>query len=592
MNKRIVIVGGVAAGASAAAKARRTSEDVEILMIEAGPYISFANCGLPYYVGGEISNRDDLFVVTADGFAKRFNVDVRVRTTVTSVDRAARTVTLRTADGASEEIGYDRLVLATGTTGLVPPIEGLGRKNIFTVRTVPDVDRITELLDAGRPSEAGTVRAEAAAEAPLRAVVIGGGYIGLETAEQLRHRGLEVTVIEMLDQLMGGALDPEMTDPLREALEAAGCEVILADGVAAIRDSSTGSTPECPAVAVTRSGREVPFDIGILSVGVRPNVELAGRAGIELGESGAIRVDRFQRTSDPTVYAAGDNSEYHHLVLDRPVMVPLAGPANKAGRAAGANAALDLMGVPDDDPRRLTLKGVLGTAIVRVCGQVAGATGVTETLARREGLDAAVLYMPGSSHAGYYPGAERILLKLLYDRDTGRILGGQACGKDGVDKRIDVLATAIHAGLTVEDLEQLDLCYAPPFGSAKDVVIQAGFAASNARRGLSPNVTPGELLEELEGENPPLVVDVRTPREYRAGHLDEAVNVPVDELRRRAGELPADRPLALHCGVGYRSYVAQRILMNRGRDDVRNILGGYGLLQRARKLAKKDGGSE
>jgi len=574
MSKRIVIVGGVAAGASAAAKARRMSEDVEIVLLEAGPYISFANCGLPYYVGGEIAKRDELFVVSGDLFAKRFRVDVRTRTVASAVDRARKTITLRREDGAAEELSYDRLVLATGAVGITPPIAGLGRKNIFTVRTVPDVDAISAFLDAaGGAKEGESVDAEAAAEAPLRAVVIGGGYIGLETAEQLRRRGLAVTVIEMAPQLMPGALDEEMAQPLRAAIEVEGCEVIVGDGVSAIEEDGGGTA------AVTAGGRRVPFDIGILSVGVRPNVELAKACGIEIGQSGAIAVDRMQRTSDPAVYAAGDNCEAHHRVLDRPVNIPLAGPANKAGRVAGANAVLDLLNAAEDDGRRLRMASVQGTGIVRVGDQTAGMTGLTERAADKEGMAYGVMFMPGTSHAGYYPGAGRLLLKILYAPDTGRLLGAQAIGADGVDKRIDVLATAIQAGMTVGDLEELDLCYAPPFGSAKDPVIQAGFAASNERRGEMPSMTAAELLERLAGDNPPAVIDVRSKREYLSGHLDEAVNIPVDEIRDRLKDVPTDRPVALHCGVGYRSYVAQRVLMNAGRRDVFNVQGGYGLIQ-------------
>jgi NADPH-dependent 2,4-dienoyl-CoA reductase/sulfur reductase-like enzyme/rhodanese-related sulfurtransferase len=568
MSKRFVIVGGVAAGASAAAKARRTSEAIEIALFEAGPYISFANCGLPYYVGGEIAERGKLFVVSERLFAARFGVDVRPNTTVTAIDRGRKIVAYTGADGPAEEMTYDGLLLATGTVAIRPPIAGLGRKDIFTVRTVPDVDAIVDALSAaGGGAAAGT---------PGRAVIIGGGYIGLETAEQLLRRGLEVTVVEMADQLML-TLDAEIARCLQDALEVAGGHVILGDAVREVADRDGRG------VVITNAGRELPFDIGILAAGVRPNVALAEAAGLELGATGAVQVDRFQRTSDPAIYAAGDNSEVHHLVLGRPVNVPLAGPSNKTGRVAGANAALDLQGASDDDPRRLHLRGVLGTGIVRVCGQTAAMTGLTEAAARREGLDAAVMYLPGFSHAGYYPDAQRILTKLLYDPATGKLLGAQAAGGEGVDKRTDVFATAIAAGMTVEDLEHLDLCYAPPFGSAKDIEILGGFAASNARRGVMPSMTPAELLAELAGDDPPVVIDVRSPGEYAAGHLDQAINIPLDELRGRLDDVPAAGKVAVHCGVGYRSYLAQQILMNHGRTNVRNILGGYLTIQQVRK---------
>ena len=574
MAKRLVIVGGVAAGASAAAKARRTNEDIEIVLFDAGPYISFANCGLPYYVGGEISDRKRLFVTTAERFARRFHVDVRLHTHVAAIDRPSRTVSVSLPDGATEDMPYDRLILATGTVSLVPPIEGLRRDNVFTVRTVPDADEILRHLARLVPAERETVEPEIAAEAPPRALVIGGGYIGLEMAEQLRRRRLRVTLVEMADQLML-ALDPEMAEPLRTALVEAGCDVIVGDGVREVleRDGRTR--------AVTASGRELPFDLAILAVGVRPNVDLARQGGIALGQSGAIRADEFQRTSDPAVYAAGDNCEARHLVLDRPVNIPLAGPANKAGRVAGANAALDLAGAPPEDPSRLRFRGVLGTAVVRVHDKVAAVTGLTESAARREGIEAAVTYVPAVSHAGYYPGAEQMMLKLLSAPGDGRILGAQIVGGRGVDKRLDVLATAITAGMTVEDLEQLDLGYAPPFGSARDAVNLAGFVAANARRGQMPPITLSELRRELRGDRPPVLIDDRSPREYAAGCMDGAINVPIDELRERLDDVPADRPVVIYCATGYRSYIAQRILANRGRRNVRNLLGGYCLLQQA-----------
>ena len=553
MAKRIVIVGGVAAGASAATKARRMNEDVEIVLVEAGPYVSFANCGLPYYVGGEIADRKQLFVVTAEMLRKRFRLDVRTETTVTAVDRQGGTVTLARPDGSSEPLAYDRLVLATGAVAITPPIPGLDRPNVLTLRTVPDADAIRQCIEALGSSGS--------------ALVIGGGYIGLEAAEQLRRRGLAVTIVEMMPHLMA-ALDPELAVRIEAAMVEAGCEVILGDALAEIVEEG-GRT-----VAVAASGRRIPFDVAVLATGVRPNVALAQAAGLTLGATGAIQVDAFQRTSAPSIYAAGDNSETMHRVLGRAVNLPLAGPANKAGRVAGANAALDLSGAGDDSPLRLRMPGVLGTAIVRAGATAAAVTGLTETQARREEIACEVTYAYARSHAGYYPGAEWILLKILHDPASGRLLGAQAVGADGVDKRIDVLATAIQAGMTVEDLEGLDLCYAPPYGSAKDLEILAGFEAANIRRGVMPSMTPAELLERMKADASLFVLDVRTPAEWEAGHLDAAVHIPVDELRDRLDEVPADRPVAIHCGSGYRSYLAQRILLNAGRTDVRNVVGG------------------
>lgn len=568
---RLIIVGGVAAGASAAAKARRTSEELEIVMFEAGPYISYANCGLPYYLGGEIADRERLFVVEAGHFSRRFQVEVRTGCRIASIDRSSGAVETETG----EVLKYDRLVLATGTHAVRPPVPGLDRPNIFTVRTVPDVDRIMErrrYLSAGQSGA-------------LRALVVGGGYIGLETAEQLHRAGMQVTILELADQVML-SLDPEMAAPLAEELREAGVGLILGDALESVEDEGFGT------VACTQGGRRLPFDLGILAVGVRPNVDLAVAGGLQLGPSGAIAVDSLQRTSDPAIYAAGDNCEAYHLVAGCPVNLPLAGPANRMGRIAGLNAALDLSGAADDDPRRLRFRGVVGTAVVRVFRRVAALTGLTEKQAGTHGLTYRVTYMYGNNHAGYYPGASAMTLKILYDPETGRILGMQGVGREGVDKRIDVAATAIMGGMTVDDLEHLELCYAPPIGSAKDVSNLAGFAAANTRRGEMPAVTPPALLSALQGPDPPLVLDVRTPKEYAESHLPSSINLPLDHLRTRLAEIPRDRPLALYCRSGYRSYLAQRILLNQGFREVRNIQGGWLLLQQCGASVASRGSAE
>jgi len=569
---RLVIVGGVAAGASAAAKARRTCEDCEIVLFEAGPYMSFANCGLPYYLGGEIPERDNLFVADPEQFVRRFRVDLRLQSRVTEIDPANRVVHFAAADGDQGQLHYDRLILATGTNPVTPPIPGVEDPSVFTCRTVPDVDAIMGRLRSLLPHEFEGSQIRAMRDAHLRALIIGGGYIGLECAEQLMHRGLQVTVVELSNQLMG-PLDPEMVIPLQQALEASGTEVILRDSVTAI-ESREGQP-----VARLASGRVIGYDIAILGVGVRPAVDLASAAGLELGETGAIRVDAEQRTSDPTVFAAGDNCEATYLPTGRPVNIPLAGPANKQGRTAGCNAALDLAEALAEDPRRLHFGGVLGTGIVRVCGMSAGGTGLVKKVADQQGIPVGEAYVSGPSHAGYYPGAEPILLKILYDPETGRLLGGQGVGRDGVDKRLDVLATAIHGGLTVTDLEQLDLAYAPPFGAAKDVTILAGFIAANALRGTAPGMTPDALQEALDAGESLRVLDVRSAREYHGRHLRGALNIPLDELRERLNEVPQDGPLVVHCGVGYRSYAAQQILTHAGFPDVRNLYGGFALME-------------
>ncbi len=567
MGKRLVIIGGVAGGASAAAKARRTREDIDVVLVESGPYVSFANCGLPYYVGGEIPKRESLFVASAEQFRTRFGIDVRLRTTCTAVDRENGTVTLVGPDGQASELAYDRLVLATGTHAVRPPIPGLDAPNVFTVRTVPDVDAIVEHLSKVGPADVDQTAVSVEDGDVARALVVGGGYIGVETAEQLRHRGLNVTLLEMMPQLMT-PLDAEMAAPVKAALEQAGCEVILGDALAEVVGEN-GTT-----VAVTKSGRRLPFAVAVQAVGVRPNVDLAREAGLELGETGAIAVDGFQRTSDPSVYAAGDNCQTHHAVLDRPVNIPLAGPANKAGRVAGANAALDLCQAGDDDPRRLRMPSVLGTSIVRAGNLAAAATGITERQAATEGRPHKVVYLPAMHHVGYYPGGKMLIVKIIYCPETGRLLGAQAVGPEGADKRIDVLATAITGGMTVEDLETLDLAYCPQFGSAKDLQILAGFAASNQRRGIMPTLTPAEALDKLAAGEPLCVLDVRTRAEWDAWHLDQAMHIPIDELRDRLDEVPADRPVAVSCGSGYRSYLGVRMLMNAGRDDVSNVTGG------------------
>ncbi len=579
-KKRLIIVGAVAAGASAAAKARRMNEKIEIVLFESGSYMSFANCGLPYYVGGEIANRDSLFVAKPDIFKKRFNIDLRLNTKVTAVSPESREVTFVGPDGKERHLSYDRLILATGTVPIVPPIPGLDGPNIFLCRTVSDVDAIMERLNDLLPRDMEGIRRMD--EGPLHdldatgihALIIGAGYIGLECAEQLMHRGINTTVVEAMPQIMG-PLDREMTQPVVKAMTDSGAEVIVSDAVDRIEQEEDRS------VAVLKSGRRVIFDIGIIGTGVRPNVELAGSIGLKLGETGAILVDEYQRSSISTIYAAGDNSESTFLPTGTQVNIPLAGPANKQGRIAGNNAALELLEQDaDKDQPWLRMKGVLGTSIARVCGVVAGGTGLSEKLAKRLGVNVKAAYSIGQNHAGYYPGAQLMIVKVVYSAEDGRLLGAQAVGQEGVDKRLDVFATAIVGKMTVEDLENLDLCYAPPFGSAKDIAVMSGFITANARRGLSDGISPMRLFEELKGDVPPTVIDVRDKREYRDGHLDTAINIPLDDLRERLHEVPQNTPVVVHCQAGYRSYVAQQILQNHGWTNVRNLYGGYAFASR------------
>jgi NADPH-dependent 2,4-dienoyl-CoA reductase/sulfur reductase-like enzyme/rhodanese-related sulfurtransferase len=569
MTQRLIVIGGVAAGASAAAKARRANEYIEIVLFEAGPYPSFANCGLPYYVGGEIPNRDALFVVDPALFDSRLRVDLRLQHRVTAIDRNARQVSYVDAEGRESTMAYDRLVLATGTEPLVPPVPGIEAANIFTCRTVPDVDAITaRLASIGHDNED---RAEV--------LVIGGGFIGLECAEQLLDRGCRVTLVEMAPQVMG-PLDPEMAWPLEEALVAAGGEVITGDAVATIDHGESRS------VATLGSGRKIAFDFAVLGTGVKPNVALARAAGLELGVTGAIKVDRQQRTSDPAIFAAGDNAEAEFLPTGTPVNIPLAWPANKQGRVAGCNAAMDLAGVAADDPLRLRSSAITGTSIVRVCGMNAGGTGLTEKVAARLEREVAVVYLGGPNHASYYPGARPMMIKLVYEPASGRVLGAQAYG-ESVDKRLDVFSTAIRGGLTVEELEDLDLSYAPPFGNAKDAAVLAGFAAANARRGIAPGIGPLDFLAGRGLAENTVLVDVRSAREAEVEPFESALNVPLDELRQRLDEIPQGRPLVVACASGQRSYAAQQILRHHGRGDVRNLYGGYRLLSRVRAMQRR-----
>lgn len=557
-NQKIVIIGGVAAGASAAAKARRMNEDVDITILESGPYISFANCGLPYYVGGEIEERDKLFVTSAEDFSRRYRVEILTEATATEVDRQKQMVHY-TKNGVEKTVQYDRLILATGTNSIHPNIPGLrDHQNIFTLRTVPDVDQIRSFLKT-RLNQEG-----------VKALIIGGGYIGLEAAEQLLRFDIEVTLIEIAEQLMT-PMDPEMSLPIERALRESGARIILGDGLKEIIRKN-GMT-----YGITDSGHEIEFDIALLCVGVRPAVELAIKCGLSIGSSGAIQVDKHQRTSDSKIFAAGDNSETMHLVTKKPVNIPLAGPANKAGRVAGDNAARDLLNSSSKYDGRLESRGVLGTAVVRVCDQLAAVTGITEKTALAEEIPYEVTYMSGNSHASYYPGSEPILLKIL-TAPTGVLLGAQGVGGTGVDKRIDVLATAIMAGMKIEDLEHLDLTYAPPVGSAKDIPIMAGFAGSNSRRGVMPQITPTAFFKELQTAEDYFILDVRTFEEFSEGHLEAAVNIPVDDLRERLSEIPRGPKVFVYCRGGYRSYLATRILLNHGWQDVRNIQGGFTLI--------------
>lgn len=543
---KIVVVGGVAGGASAAARARRLSEHSEIIVFERGPYVSFANCGLPYYIGGEITDRKKLLVQTPESLRARLALDVRVNTEVVAIDPSRRVITFRRPNSNSlEEETYDKLVLSTGSFPLRPNIPGIDRPGLFTLRDVPDTDQIFSWVEA---HPAG------------KAVVIGGGFIGLEMAEQLHRRGLTVTVIEALPQLLA-PLDPELAGLVECELAANGVTVQLGDAVAAFEAPSADETAAA-SVVVTNSGARFPADLILLGIGVRPETTLAKQVGLALGPSGGILVNEFLETSLPGIFAVGDAIEVRGFGLDIPSLIPLAGPANRQGRMAADN----IFGM------RRTYRGTAGTAVVRVFGLIAAATGANEKLLKRQQLSFKSVSLHPGSHAGYYPGAQPIALKLTFDPKTRRILGAQAVGRDGVEKRIDVIATALQLGGTVDDLAELELCYAPPLGSAKDAVNLAGMAGQNVADEFVDVITAAELPAALaEGA---VLLDVRDAAEVKAGTISGALWIPVNELRSRLDELPRTKLIVAYCASGLRSYLACRLLCQSGFS-CKNLSGAY-----------------
>lgn len=538
---KLVIVGGVAGGASAAARARRLSEQAQIVLVERGPDVSFANCGLPYYIGGEIADRSKLLVVTPERLRERFNLDVRVRSSVESIDRAAKTVRILNLDSGWEyDEPYDKLILAPGAAPLRPPIPGIDLPGMFTLRNLQDMDRIKSALHAG-------VR---------QAVVVGAGFIGLELVENLVRLGVTTTLVELQDQVLP-PFDKEMTTPLTQTLAAMGVSLVLGESAERFEASAQGLTVHL------KSGKRLEGQLVVLGIGVRPENKLAVDAGLEVGPRGGIRVNEFLQTSDPDVYAVGDAIEVQDFVLGGPTQIPLAGPANRQGRIAADNAC----------GRSSRYRGTQGTAILGLFGQIAAMTGASEKSLQRSKRPYQMVYVHPANHAGYYPGAEGMTLKLLFAPDSGRILGAQAVGGQGVDKRIDVLAVAIQARMTVFDLEEMELAYAPQFGSAKDPVNMAGFVAAGLLRGDHPQIDVATLLA-IPVATRPMLLDVRTSEEFAAGHIPDALNIPVDELRSRLMELPKDGEIVAYCQVGQRGYLATRILRQLGLNAV-NLSGGY-----------------
>ncbi len=540
-EKRVLIVGGVAGGASTAARLRRLCENARIVLFERGDHISFANCGLPYHIGNVIKEKDRLLVQTPEQMKKRFRIDVRVRSQVLRIDREKKALVVRDlATGREYAEPYDVLVLSPGAEPVRPPIPGAQIGRVFTLRSIADMDAIKRLVDE---------------EKPARAVVLGGGYIGLEMTEALVERGLQVSLVELEPQVMG-TVDPEMAFPLHQELRSHGVELLLGTSVTEIRERS----PDTLDVRLS-DGQTRQAGLVVMSVGVRPEAKLAREAGLKIGDRGGIVVSSHMQTSDPSIYAVGDAVEVADFVGGHPTLVPLAGPANRQGRVAADNIC----------GRDSTYHSTQGTAICKVFTLAAATTGLNEKTLRRIGRRYEKVYVHPAHHAGYYPGASQMSLKLLFDPQDGRILGAQAVGTSGVDKRIDVIAVAMRAGMTVRQLQDVELCYAPPFGSAKDPVNYAGFVASNVISGDMPVCHVEDVVNPSADK---MLLDVRSPTEVKAGTIPGAVNIPVDELRNRLRELPRDKEMLVFCQVGLRGYLAGRILSQAGFK-CRNLTGGY-----------------
>lgn len=540
LRRRVLIVGGVAGGASCAARLRRLDESPEIVVFDRGPYVSFANCGLPYYVGNIIADERTLLIASPESFRQRFNIVVHTDTEATAIDRGARTLTVRDLrSGATRQEQYDVLVLSPGAAPIRPPLPGVDLDGVFAVRSIPDSRRI---------------RAWIADHGAKTAVVVGGGFIGLEMIENLVHRGLAVTLLEKLTQVMP-PLDPEMAAALMQHLETNGVRLHMGDGLARIeRNTGPGL------LVVSESGARLAADLVILAIGVRPETGLAQAAGLQIGTRGGIVVDEQMRTCDPHIWAVGDVVEVPDVLTGQETVLPLAGPANRQGRVAAESIA----------GRPTRFRGVQATAVVGVLGMTVASTGASEKGMRRAGVTSfAKVYLHPGHHAGYYPGAQPIHLKLLFSVPDGRILGAQAVGREGVEKRIDVIATAIQFNGSVHDLAEVELCYAPQFGAAKDPVNLAGMLAANV---LNDDMPLGDW-EQL-GRTDALLVDVREADEFAAGHAPGFINLPLSQMRRRYGELPQHREIWVSCGVGQRAYYATRFLTQHGYK-VRNLSGGY-----------------
>ncbi|RAR45761.1 FAD-dependent oxidoreductase [Paenibacillus sp. MDMC362] len=540
MGKKILIVGGVAGGASAAARLRRLDEDSAIVLVERGEYISFANCGLPYYIGETITDRDKLMVQTVPGLSRRYKLDIRNLSEVTSILRDEKMVLIKNLiTGETYTENYDYLILSPGAKPITPDIRGLaGSPNVFTLRNIPDTDRIKQYVDEVQPKDA---------------VIVGGGFIGLEMAENLADRGVQVTVIEMANQVMA-PLDYEMAAIVQSHLKEKGVRLILEDGVKEFHKD--GQQIELS------SGKRISTEMTLLTIGVQPESLLASAAGLPVHDRGGIQVNEYMQTADPSIYAIGDAIEVKDYVLQSQAFIPLAGPANRQGRLVADHIYGKTNGY----------KGTLGSSIAKVFDLTVAATGVNEKRLKQMNIPYQAIHIHPSSHAGYYPGAYPISLKLLFHPETGQIYGAQAIGVDGVDKRIDVIATAIKGNLNVWDLTELELSYAPPYSSAKDPVNYAGYVAANILDGLVETVQWHEI-DDLVG-NGATLIDVREPKEREAGYIPGSVHIPLNDLRSRLKELPENEMLYVTCQVGLRGYLAARILAEHGFR-VKNLDGGW-----------------
>lgn len=540
---KVLIIGGVAGGASAAARLRRLNEQVEIILFEKGEYISFANCGLPYYIGGDIKNKADLTLQTPLGFKKRFNIDVRTFNEVTAINKDKKTVTvLNHNTNETYEESYDILLLSPGAEPIRPNLEGINLSRVFTLRNIPDTYRIKDYIDNNTPKTAA---------------VIGGGYIGVEMAENLVQAGLSVTIVEMQNQVIA-PLDFDMASILHNELERNGVTLKLETALEKIEEQGSSLN------VVTNKGA-FDADMVILAIGVKPETKIAAEAGLKLNQRGALIVDDNMKTSDDFIYAAGDAVEVTDFITNEKTVIPLAGPANKQGRIAADN----ICGIKSE------YRGTQGSAVLKVFNLTAASTGITEKTAKRLGLNYEKSFTISASHAGYYPGAEEMFIKTIFDKETGKVLGAQIVGSEGVDKRCDVIAAAVNFNATVYDLTKLELCYAPPYSSAKDPVNMAGYVAENVLKGIS-KIFHYHDVSSLPKDGSVNLIDTRTKGEYRLGHIDGFINIPVDSLRERMNEIDKSKPVYIVCQVGLRGYLACRILSGYGYDCY-NLSGGYAL---------------